>query len=86
MVLWYFQEFSRTIEDFEERLYSVEANVQKEIAAIKILAESLKASASGSSTTVENRLTNMEKGIDTIISKLNSASSSTGPAGGQNRS
>lgn len=67
-----FQEFARTIEGFEERLYNVEANVQKEIIAIKILAENLKAGAAGSSTAVEGRLTHLEKGIDTIIDKLNS--------------
>ena len=39
------KEFARAIEGFEERLVSVETTVQKEIMAIKTIAESLKTSA-----------------------------------------
>lgn len=38
------QEFARAIEGFEERLVSVETSVQKEIMAIKTIAETLKLS------------------------------------------
>lgn len=67
------QEFARTIEGFEERLYNVEANVQKEIIAIKMLAENIRASTSGSSSSVENRMSRLESGIDTIIERLGAA-------------
>jgi hypothetical protein len=76
------KEFARTIDKFEERLYNVEANVQKEIIAIKILAENLRGSTSSSSVSMESRMTHMEKGIDTIIEKLNSTNIG---AGQQNR-
>ena len=75
------QEFARTIEGFEERLYTVEANVQKEIVAIKILAENLKTATAGSSASVESRLSHLEKGIDTIIEKL----TATQAGGAKNR-
>uniref|UniRef100_A0A7S0XDF2 Uncharacterized protein n=1 Tax=Chromulina nebulosa TaxID=96789 RepID=A0A7S0XDF2_9STRA len=40
------KEFAKAIEGFEERLVSVETTVQKEIMAIKLIAESLKSSVS----------------------------------------
>lgn len=44
------QEFARAIEGFEERLLSVEMNVQKEIVQIKNIAESLLAASKQSSS------------------------------------
>jgi hypothetical protein len=49
---------------------SIETNVQKEIMAIKVLAENLKVASSAANTTVDNRLSVVEKGIDTIIQRL----------------
>jgi hypothetical protein len=64
------KEFARAIEGFEERLYSVEENVQKEITVIRVLAENLKSASTTSNSTVDVRLSNLERGIETIISRL----------------
>mmetsp|Transcript_34205 Transcript_34205/g.32606 ORF Transcript_34205/g.32606 Transcript_34205/m.32606 type:complete len:244 (+) Transcript_34205:66-797(+) len=46
------KEFSRAIEGFEERLLLVETSVQKEIMAIKMIAESIKAAVSINNTKI----------------------------------
>ena len=75
-----YQEFARAIEGFEERLVSIETNVQKEIMAIKVLAENLKVASSTANTTVDNRLSAMEKGIDTIIQRLGTVQTTSQPS------
>jgi hypothetical protein len=48
----------------------VESNVQREITAIKTLAESIKSSTAASSSSMEARMAQLEKGIDTVILRL----------------
>lgn len=74
------KEFARAIEGFEERLVSIETNVQKEIMAIKVLAENLKVASSTANTTVDIRLSGMEKGIDTIIQRLGTVQTTSQPS------
>ena len=46
------KDFAQTIESFEERLVSIEDNVQKELMAVKSLAESLNSTVASLKTVV----------------------------------
>jgi len=58
------KEFARAIVAFEERLFGIEDNVQKEIMGLKTISESLKVSAYGS------RIDSLEGKLDLILNKM----------------
>ena len=63
------KDFMQTIANFEDRLFTVENNVNKEILSIKAIAESLKASLPDE--TVANRVISLERKIDEMIATFN---------------
>lgn len=64
------KEFARAIEAFEERLVSVESNVQREIMSIKSIAESiLLATTNGNNNSSNNNMMNVNSGSN-IPSKI----------------